>query len=71
MNNTKNSLPPSGIQGGLGTLNSIAYLDKALALGHISTIEYFLESNYFYMAFTNYLQTENEYYPGHGRDLKV
>jgi outer membrane protein, heavy metal efflux system len=46
----------------LGTLNSIAYLDKALALGHISTIEYFLESNYFYMAYTNYLQTENEYY---------
>jgi outer membrane protein, heavy metal efflux system len=46
----------------LGNLNSIAYLDKALALGHISTIEYFLESNYFYMAFTNYLQTENEYY---------
>jgi outer membrane protein, heavy metal efflux system len=46
----------------LGTLNSIAYLDKALALGHISTIEYFLESNYFYMAFTNYLQTENDYY---------
>lgn len=46
----------------LGSLNNIAYLDKALALGHISTIEYFLESNYFYMAYTNYLQTENEYY---------
>jgi outer membrane protein, heavy metal efflux system len=46
----------------LGTLNSIAYLDKALALGHISTIEYFLESNYFYLAYTNYLRTENEYY---------
>ncbi|RZS97284.1 TolC family protein [Cecembia calidifontis] len=46
----------------LGTLNSIAYLDKALVLGHISTIEYFMESNYFYMAYTNYLQTENEYY---------
>ena len=46
----------------LGSLNNIVYLDKALALGHISTIEYFLESNYFYMAYTNFLQTENEYY---------
>ena len=43
-------------------INSIAYLDKALELGHISTLEYFLESNYFYTSYTNYLQTENEYH---------
>lgn len=46
----------------LENISSIAYLDKALELGHISTIEYFLESNYFYTAYTNYLQTENDYY---------
>ncbi|MCR9015291.1 TolC family protein [Aquiflexum gelatinilyticum] len=46
----------------LSALNSKEYLDKALAVGHISTIEYFLESNYYYMAYNNYLQTEFEYY---------
>lgn len=46
----------------LVNISSIAYLDKALELGHISTIEYFLESNYFYTAYTNYLQTENDYH---------
>lgn len=46
----------------LSTLNSKEYLDKALAVGHISTIEYFLESNYYYMAYNNYLQTEFEYH---------
>ncbi|WP_113924742.1 TolC family protein [Cognataquiflexum aquatile] len=46
----------------LSALNSKEYLDKALAVGHISTIEYFLESNYYYMAYNNYLQTEFEYH---------
>lgn len=46
----------------LSALDSKDYLDKALAVGHISTIEYFLESNYYYMAYNNYLQTEFEYY---------
>lgn len=46
----------------LSALNDIEYLDKALSVGHISTIEYFLESNYFYSAFTNYLKTEHEYH---------
>ncbi|MCH6235180.1 TolC family protein [Cognataquiflexum rubidum] len=46
----------------LAALNSKDYLDKALAVGHISTIEYFLESNYYYMAYNNYLQTEFEYH---------
>ncbi|MGY6741394.1 MAG: TolC family protein [Cecembia sp.] len=46
----------------LDNISGIAYLDKALELGHISTIEYFLESNYFYSAYTNFLQTENEYH---------
>lgn len=46
----------------LSALNDIEYLNKALSVGHISTIEYFLESNYFYTAFTNYLKTEQEYH---------
>lgn len=46
----------------LSALNDIEYLNKALSVGHISTIEYFLESNYFYSAFTNYLKTEHEYH---------
>jgi outer membrane protein, heavy metal efflux system len=37
-------------------------LNKSLALGNISTIEYFLETNYYYTAFNNYLKTEKEYY---------
>lgn len=46
----------------LETLNNVEYLNKALSVGHISTIEYFLESNYFYTAYTNYLKTEHEYH---------
>lgn len=46
----------------LETLNNVEYLNKALSVGHISTIEYFLESNYFYSAYTNYLRTEHEYH---------
>lgn len=41
---------------------NIELLEKALRLGEISTIEYFLESSYFYNAFDNYLMTERDYY---------
>ena len=44
------------------TLNNTTLLNKAFALGQISTIEYFLETNYYYTAYNNYLQTEKEYY---------
>lgn len=44
------------------TFNNTSLLKKALALGQISTIEYFMETNYFNAAFNNYLQTEMEYH---------
>ena len=46
----------------LTSLNSNVLLNKALALGQISTIEYFLEIGFYYNAFNNYLQTEKEFY---------
>lgn len=45
----------------LSNINSIELLDKALAFGEITTIQYFLEASYFYQAINNYLQTEKEY----------
>jgi outer membrane protein, heavy metal efflux system len=44
------------------TLNSGALLEKALSLGHISTLEYFMETGFYYDAFNSYLRTEREYY---------
>ncbi|MCY7411137.1 MAG: TolC family protein [Chitinophagales bacterium] len=44
------------------TLNNTTLLNKALSLGQISTIEYFMEINYYNIAYNNYLQTEKEYY---------
>lgn len=46
----------------LSSTNSLALLDKALALGEISTTEYFLEENYFYEACNNFLLTEKAYH---------
>ncbi len=45
----------------LPSINSPALLDKALQVGHISTIEYFLEMHYYHQAFNQYLQTEMEF----------
>lgn len=42
-------------------LNTVELLDKSLALGHISTIEYFMEMSFYYDALKNYLMTEKEY----------
>jgi outer membrane protein TolC len=36
-------------------------LNTALALGHISTIEYFMETSYYYDALKSFLETEKEY----------
>lgn len=44
------------------SLNNLELLDKALSLGHISSIEYFMEMRYFYDAMQNYLKTEKEYH---------
>lgn len=43
------------------TLNNVELLDKSLSLGHISSIEYFMEISFFYGALQNYLKTEMEF----------
>ena len=45
----------------LSTINNTELLEKALKLGEISSIQYFMEINYFYSSFDNYLQLEKEY----------
>lgn len=49
-------------QTALTSLNSAMLLNKALASGQISTIEYFMEMSYYNNAYNNYLQTEKEFY---------
>jgi cobalt-zinc-cadmium efflux system outer membrane protein len=44
------------------SLHTTALLNKALALGEITTIHYFMEINYLTEAQTNFLQTEMEYH---------
>lgn len=46
----------------LNTMNSKALLSKALELGEISTIEYFLELRYYYTMYDEYLSIEKEYH---------
>jgi len=46
----------------LTTINNTELLEKALKLGEISSIQYFMEVNYFYNSFDKYLQLEKEYY---------
>lgn len=46
----------------LGAINNTELLEKALRLGEISSIQYFMEVNYFYRSFDKYLQLEKEYY---------
>lgn len=43
-------------------MNTITLLNKALAAGQISTIEYFLEMNYYASALSNYYRTEKEFH---------
>lgn len=49
-------------QEALSSINSIELLDKALAHGEITTIQYFLETDYFYEAANTYLLLEKEYH---------
>ena len=44
------------------SLNNTALLTKALEIGHITAIEYFMELAYYNNAFISYLQTEKEFY---------
>ena len=44
------------------TLNNTTLLNKALALGEITTIQYFMEINYYSHGLSNYLQTEKDYH---------
>ncbi|MFH1320474.1 MAG: TolC family protein [Bacteroidota bacterium] len=46
----------------LSTINNTELLDKALKLGEISSIEYFLEISYFYSSYDKYLELEKEYH---------
>ena len=46
----------------LDGMQGVALLDKALALGEMTTIEYFLETGYFYQAMDNYLEVEMDYH---------
>ena len=43
------------------SLNNVELLDKSLAFGEISSIEYFMEMTYYYEALKNYLKTELKY----------
>ena len=45
----------------LDLLNNESLLNKALTLGHISTIEYFMETSYFNNALNNYIKIEMDY----------
>ncbi len=46
----------------LASINTVPILDKALALGEITTLAYFLEVNYLYQATDNYLLLEKDYH---------
>ncbi len=46
----------------LTAINNTGLLEKALKLGEISSIQYFMEINYFYSSFDKYLELEKEYY---------
>jgi cobalt-zinc-cadmium efflux system outer membrane protein len=48
--------------GKINANDNIRLLDKAFALGHISTLEYFTETSYYNTVFNDYLETEKEYY---------
>ncbi len=51
-----------GYQNIFATLNHAVLLDKAYTLGEITTIQYFMEMNYYTEALTNYLQTEKDFF---------
>jgi outer membrane protein, heavy metal efflux system len=52
----------SEYQSTLLSLNNTYLLNKSLNSGHISTIEFFMEMNYYATALNTYLKIEKEYY---------
>ena len=46
----------------MATINNIELLNKALKLGEISPLQYFMELNYFYDSYDNYLILEKDYH---------
>ena len=46
----------------LSSLNNTALLDKALRLGQITVMQYFLDQAYYFSAYDKYLQMEREYH---------
>jgi outer membrane protein TolC len=45
----------------IATVNNSELLEKALNLGEISLIQYYMELNYYYTSYDNYLSLEKEY----------
>ena len=43
-------------------IQSVQLLDKALAAGQISVLEYFVELNYYNSSYNSFLEIEKEYY---------
>lgn len=46
----------------MNTVNNNDLLDKALTLGEISSLQYFMELNYYYDSYDNFLALENDYH---------
>ena len=46
----------------ISTVSNTALLDKALRLGEITTIEYFLETSFYQNALLHFLKTEHEFH---------
>mgnify|MGYP006133297933 CR=1 FL=1 len=46
----------------MSTVNNNQLLNKALDLGEISSLQYFMELNYYYASYDTFLDLENEYY---------
>lgn len=44
------------------SVNSIELLNKSFQYGEISSMEYFIETGFYYQALQNFLKTENEFY---------
>jgi len=46
----------------MSTVNNNQLLNKALDLGEISSLQYFMELNYYYASYDTFLDLENNYY---------
>jgi cobalt-zinc-cadmium efflux system outer membrane protein len=60
----------NGYQELLSTLNNRELLNKALALGQITIIQYFQDESYYFSAYDKYLQMELEYHQALARLFK-